>query len=159
MTRYIAWDATKASALIAERASLPGALLPILHALNDAFGYVDAGAVPMIADALNLSRAEVHGVITFYHDFRREPPGRHIIRLCRAEACQSMNCNALADHVKRKLGIDFHETTASRRFTLEPVYCLGNCALAPSVTIDEEIHGRVTPERFDELMARLPVKS
>ena len=155
MTQYMAWDAAKASALIAERKALPGALLPILHALNDTFGYVDKSAVGEIADALNLSRAEVHGVITFYHDFRREPPGHHVIKICRAEACQSMSCNALVAHAKKTLGIDFHETSPNHRFTLEPVYCLGNCALAPSVTIDEEVHGRVTPDRFDDLVAQL----
>ncbi|MFZ0694158.1 MAG: formate dehydrogenase subunit gamma [Alphaproteobacteria bacterium] len=155
MTQYIAWEAATASALIAERKALPGALLPILHALSDTFGYVDKSAVGEIADALNLSRAEVHGVITFYHDFRREPPGHHVIKICRAEACQSMSCNALVVHAKKTLGIDFHETSPNRRFTLEPVYCLGNCALAPSVTIDEEVHGRVTPDRFDDLVAQL----
>lgn len=155
MTSYSAWDPTKANQLIAERRALPGALLPILHALNDTFGYVDDTAVPVIAKELNLSRAEVHGVISFYHDFRRHPPGRHVVRVCRAEACQSMGCNALVAHVKQKLGADFHETSANGRFTLEPVYCFGNCACAPAVMIDGELHGRVTPERFDELVSEL----
>jgi formate dehydrogenase subunit gamma len=156
---YPDWNAARAAQLIAERRDMPGALLPILHALSDEFGYVDDSAVPMIAEALNLSRAEVHGVITFYHDFRREPPGKHIVRVCRAEACQSMGGRALADHVKQKLGADFHETSANRRFTLEPVYCLGNCACAPALTVDGEIHGRVTEERFDAILAKLPAAS
>ena len=141
--------------MIAERKALPGALLPILHALNDTFGYVDKSAVGEIADALNLSRAEVHGVITFYHDFRREPPGHHVIKICRAEACQSMSCNALVAHAKKTLGIDFHETSPNHRFTLEPVYCLGNCACSPALTIDGRVHGRMTAERFDRLVESL----
>ena len=157
--RYRDWNAAEAARLIAERKDLPGALLPILHALSDTFGYVDAAAVPMIADTLNLSRAEVHGVISFYHDFRSAAPGRHVVRVCRAEACQSMGGRALAEHVKCKLAADFHGTSANGRFTLEPVYCLGNCACAPAVTIDGDVHGRVTEERFDALVAKLPAAS
>src|ERR1700741_5282322 len=111
MSEHASWDARMARALIAERAALPGALLPILHALQEHFGYVDAAAVPLVAEALNLSRAEVHGVVTFYHDFRQTPPGRHVVRVCRAEACQSMGADRLVEHAKRKLGIDFYETT------------------------------------------------
>jgi formate dehydrogenase subunit gamma len=139
------------SAIVARLKEVPGALLPILHAIQDAFGYVPAASVPIIADGLNLSRADVHGVISFYHYFRETPPGRHTIRLCRAEACQSMNQRTLEQHAKARLGIDFHQTTADGAFSFEPVYCLGNCACAPSMLIDTELYGRVTPERFDQI--------
>lgn len=131
----------------------PGALIEILHGVQAELGFIPAGAVPVIAQALNLSRAEVHGVVTFYHYFRRHEPGRHTLRLCRAEACQSMGSEALAAHVKQRLGIDFHQTTPDGRFTLEPVYCLGNCACSPALMKDEQIEGRLTPGRFDELLA------
>jgi formate dehydrogenase subunit gamma len=129
-----------------------GALLPVLHAIQDAIGYVPAGAVPVIANDLNLSRAEVHGMLSFYHYFRTQPSGKHIIYLCRAEACQSMGARVLEAKVKQRLGIDFHETTADGAFTLEPVYCLGNCACAPSVMIDKTLYGRVDEERFEALL-------
>jgi len=129
-----------------------GALLPILHAIQDALGYVPEAAVPVLAHELNQSRAEVHGVISFYHYFRTQQPGKHVIYLCRAEACQAMGARALETHAKRKLGVDFHATTADGAFTLEPVYCLGNCACAPSLLIDGELHGRVDAERFDALL-------
>lgn len=131
----------------------PGALLPILHAIQDELGYVPDAAVPIVANTLNLSRAEVHGVITFYHFFRTTPPGRHTLYLCRAEACQSMGARALEQHARKKLNVNFHETTADGRFSLEPVYCLGNCACSPAVMIDEDVYGRVTPERLDELLS------
>ncbi len=152
MPGFAAWDDEAASSLIEERKAMPGALLPILHALQERFGYVDAGVVPALAKALNLSRAEVHGVISFYHDFRDRPPGAHVVRLCRAEACQSMGNETLIDHAKQRLGVDFHETTADGRFTLEAVYCLGNCACAPALTIDNKVYGRVDPGRLDQLL-------
>ena len=130
----------------------PGALLPILHAIQDALGYVPAESVPAIAKALNLSRAEVHGVISFYHYFRDTPPGKHTIHLCRAESCQAMGGKQLEKHVKTRLGIDFHETTSDGKFSLEPVYCLGNCACSPAMQIDEEIFGRVSANRFDAVV-------
>jgi formate dehydrogenase subunit gamma len=136
----------------------PGALLPVLHGVQDAFGYVPAAAVPIIADALNLSRAEVHGVISFYHYFRESPPGRHTIHLCRAEACQSMNQRSLEAHAKQRLGVDFHQTTANGAFSFEPVYCLGNCACSPAVMVDGELYGRVTPERFDDIVAQWEIR-
>ena len=154
MSRRVSWDAGTARALIAERAALPGALLPILHALQEHFGYIDAAAVPMVAEALNLSRAEVHGVVTFYHDFRQAPPGRHVVRICRAEACQSMGAERLVEHAKARLGIDFHETTADGRFTLEPVFCLGDCACSPALMLDGKLYGRVDAARFDRLTAQ-----
>lgn len=132
---------------------LPGALLPVLHDIQDRLGYVPPTAVPRIADGLNLSRAEVHGVISFYHDFRLTPPGRHVVRICRAEACQSVHSEALEQHVKKRLGIDYHETSADGAFTLEPVYCLGNCACSPAVMIDGELYGRVGTARVDTLLA------
>lgn len=130
----------------------PGALLPILHGVQNALGYVPSESVPVIAHALNLSRAEVHGVISFYHYFRDAPPGKHTIHLCRAESCQSMGGKPLENHVKTRLGIDFHETTTDGKFTLEPVYCLGNCACSPAMQIGEEIYGRVSAKTFDEVI-------
>jgi formate dehydrogenase subunit gamma len=127
----------------------PGALLPILHAIQDTMGYVPAESVPAIAKALNLSRAEVHGVISFYHYFRDTKPGKHTIHLCRAESCQAMGGKQLEQHVKNRLGIDFHETTVDGEFSLEPVYCLGNCACSPAMQIDNEIYGRVSANSFD----------
>ena len=140
--------------IIARLKDRPGALLPALHAIQDVFGYVPPSAVPLLAAGLNLSRAEVHGVISFYHYFRDTPPGRHTIRLCRAEACQSMNARSLEAHARQRLSVDFHQTTANGMFSLEPVYCLGNCACSPALMIDGELYGRVTHERFDELVAQ-----
>jgi formate dehydrogenase subunit gamma len=137
---------------------LPGALLPILHAVQDAIGFVPSEAVQVIASELNLSRAEVHGVVTFYHYFRTRRGGRHVVHLCRAEACQALGAGALEAHAKKALGVDFHATTADGAVTLEPVYCLGNCALGPSLMIDTDLKGRVSAQRFDELMAPLRVK-
>jgi formate dehydrogenase subunit gamma len=142
------------SAIVARLKDLPGALLPILHAVQEALGYVPSAAVPAIAEGLNLSRAEVHGVISFYHYFRETPPGRHTIHMCRAEACQSMNQPALEAHAKKALGVDFHGTTANGAFSFEPVYCLGNCACSPAIMVDAELYGRVTPERFDAILAQ-----
>ncbi|MBP2302880.1 formate dehydrogenase subunit gamma [Azospirillum picis] len=147
------WSAERAMTIVADNRHLRGALLPILHALQEEFGYIDEEAIPLLAAELNLSRADVYGVVSFYHEFRREKPGRHIIKVCRAEACQSMGANALVDHIKKQLQVDFHGTTADGSFTLEQVFCLGNCALSPAVMIDEQLHGRVTPERFDALAA------
>lgn len=135
------------------RAGEPGALLPILHAIQDRLGYVPETAVPIVAEVLNLSRAEVHGVVTFYHFFRTTPPGDKTLYVCRAEACQSMGSRDLERYARKKLGIDFHETTRDGRFSLEPVYCLGNCACSPAVMVDETVYGRVTPQRLDEILA------
>ena len=142
------------SGVVARLKDTPGGLLPILHAIQEALGYVPAAAVPAIADGLNLSRAEVHGVISFYHYFREKPPGRHTIHLCRAEACQSMNQRGLEAHAKARLGVDFHETTPGGAFSFEPVYCLGNCACSPAMMIDGELYGRVTPDRFDAIVSQ-----
>jgi formate dehydrogenase subunit gamma len=132
---------------------LPGALLPILHAVQETLGYVPKDAVPLIAGDLNLSLAEVHGVVSFYHYFRTAPAGRHVVHLCRAEACQAVGAVELATHAKRTLGIEFHGTTADGAITLEPVYCLGNCALGPALMIDDQLQGRVSAPRFDALMS------
>lgn len=131
----------------------PGALLPILHGVQDSLGYIPSESVPVIAKTLNLSRAEVHGVISFYHYFRETPPGKQTIQVCRAESCQAMGSLALENHIKSRLGIDFHETTADGGFSLEPVYCLGNCACSPALQIGPDIYGRVSPELFDDLIA------
>ncbi|MGZ5049722.1 MAG: formate dehydrogenase subunit gamma [Methylobacter sp.] len=138
--------------VIATLKDKPGALLPILHGIQNALGYIPAESVPDIAKALNLSRAEVHGVISFYHYFRDTPPGKQTIHLCRAESCQAMGGKQLEQHAKNKLGIDFHETTADGKFTLEPVYCLGNCACSPAMQICKEIYGRVTADSFDAVI-------
>ena len=135
------------------RAAEPGALLPILHAIQDLIGYVPETAVAVVAEVLNLSRADVHGVVTFYHFFRTKAPGKQTLYVCRAEACQSMGSRALENYARKKLGVDFHETTADGRFSLEPVYCLGNCACSPAVMVDETVYGRVTPQRLDEILA------
>jgi formate dehydrogenase subunit gamma len=134
---------------------LPGALLPILHAVQESLGFVPKDSVPLIARELNLSVADVHGVVSFYHYFRQTRPGRHVVHLCRAEACQALGAQALEAHAKASLKIDFHGTTADGAISLEPVYCLGNCALGPSVMIDEHLKGRVTPQRFDALMTQM----
>lgn len=130
----------------------PGALLPILHDIQNALGFIPADAVPEIAKALNLSRAEVHGVISFYHYFRDTPPGKHTVHLCRAESCQAMGAKKLEAYIKTKLGIDYHETTADGKFSLEPVYCLGLCACSPAIQIDKDIHGRVSAQSFDAII-------
>jgi formate dehydrogenase subunit gamma len=147
------WDNQEIEVIIDSLKQKPGALLPILHAIQDRIGFVPPESVSTIAEALNLSRAEVHGVITFYHYFRQTPPGRKTIHLCRAESCQAMGSDALEAHAKSILGIDYHENTADGDFSLEPVYCLGNCACSPAIMIDKEVYGRVTPERFDEIIA------
>ena len=146
MSKKQRWDADRALALIRELEHLPGAMLPILHALQEEFGYVDKAAVPLIADALNLSHAEVHGVISFYHDFRHSPAGNHVLKMCRAEACQSMGCDKTIRHVEKRLGVHLGETTEDGSFTVDAVYCLGNCALSPAVMLDGKLYGRVSPE-------------
>ena len=140
--------------VVAALRSRPGPLLEILHGVQAELGFVPPAAVPVLAAELNLSRAEVHGVVTFYHFFRQSAPGRHTVRVCQAESCQSMGSEQLTEHVKKSLGVDFHETTPDGRFTLEPVYCLGNCACSPAIMRDGDVFGRVTPARFDELLAQ-----
>ncbi len=146
------WDTDRASSLIQELQRLPGALLPILHALEEEFGYVDESAVPVIAEALNISNAEVHGVISFHHDFRHAASGRHILKMCRAEFCQSMGCDQVIEHVEKRLGAKLGETTADGSFSLDAVYCLGNCALSPAVMLDGKPYGRVSAQVADFLI-------
>lgn len=147
------FDPEVVEAIAARLKDRPGALMLILREVQDRFGYVPRDGVPLIARALNLSRAEVHGVVTFYHDFRHQPPGRNIIRLCRAESCQAMGAVALAEHVRGRLGVEFGETTRDGDFTLEAVYCLGNCGCSPAMVLNDELYGRMSPERFDLLLA------
>lgn len=133
--------------------SQPGPLLQVLHAVQQRLRYIPDAAIPIIASALNLSRAEVHGVVTFYHHFRRHPPGKHVIQVCQAESCKAMRGDELNAHAQQRLKIGFHETTADGRFTLERVYCLGNCANSPALMIDDELHGRVDAQKFDSLIS------
>jgi formate dehydrogenase subunit gamma len=141
-------------AIIANLKDKPGALLPILHGIQDKLGYIPAETIPDIAKTLNLSRAEVHGVISFYHYFRDAKPGKTTIRLCRAESCQAMGSKQLEQYVKNRLGIDYHETTQDGLYSLEPVYCLGLCSCSPSMQFGDEVYGRVTPELFDGVMVK-----
>ncbi|HEY0327454.1 MAG TPA: formate dehydrogenase subunit gamma [Rhodopseudomonas sp.] len=149
---YEVWDSERAAEIIAELKSHQGATLVILHALQEAFGYVPQPAIPMIALALNLSRAEVHGVFTFYHDFRKAPAGRHVLKLCRAEACQSAGGDALAARAEQQLGLSIGETRGDGVVSLEPVYCLGLCATAPSAMLDGRLIGRLDATRLDALL-------
>ena len=152
-------SASVTAAAVARHRDVPGALLPILHDVQDALGHVPREVVPQIAEALNLSRAEVHGVVTYYHHFRSEPPGRHVIQVCRAEACQSMGADALLAHAERRLGCrtdgGHGATSADGRYTLAPVFCLGLCASSPAVVVDDRLHARVDAARFDALIDAL----
>ena len=141
--------------LVEQFKTLPGGMLPLLHAIKHKVGHIPESAIDPIAKGLNLSRAEVHGVISFYHDFNTQPKGRNIVQICRAEACQSMGSRHIETHAKQSLGIDYGEVTNDGLLTLEPVYCLGNCACSPSVRINDDIHARVDSERFDQLIVDL----
>ncbi len=140
-------------AVIGAHLHLEGALLPILHALQDTYGHVPAAAAPLITEALNISKAELQGVVSFYHDFRDHPAGRHVVKICRAEACQAVGANALAAATLAKLGLDWHGTTANGAVTVEPVYCLGLCACGPAVMVGDRVVGRVDAARMDALLA------
>ncbi|WP_245607153.1 formate dehydrogenase subunit gamma [Pseudonocardia spinosispora] len=142
-------------AIAAAHADQRGPLLPILHALQAEFGYIDPAAEPLLADVLNISTAEVHGVITFYRDFRHEPPGRTTVRICRAEACQAVGADRVVAHAEASLGAKLGGTTDDGSVTLDEVFCLGNCALGPAVTVDDRLYGRVSPARFDALLGDL----
>jgi formate dehydrogenase subunit gamma len=139
--------------ILAQHAGVDGPLLPILHAVQESLGCIAPASVARIAQALNLSRAEVHGVVSFYHYFRQHEPGRHVLQFCRAEACQAQGCDRTEQQVKRQLGVDYGGTSADGLFTLEAAYCLGNCAAGPSLMLDEKLYGRVTPERLDAILA------
>jgi formate dehydrogenase subunit gamma len=144
--------AEQISGVMEDFITLEGPLLPMLHGLQAEFGYVPQAAVELIAEALNLSKAEVHGVISFYHDFRKAPAGRHVVKICRAEACQAVGGEALGEAVLAKLGLDWHGTTRNGAVTLEPVYCLGLCACAPAAMVDGKVIGRVTEDRMTRIL-------
>lgn len=144
---------TKIETYIEVHKATPGGLLPLLHAIQDDLGFIPEESYSSISEALNLSVAEVHGVVSFYHHFRTSEPGRHILQVCRAESCQAMGCSSLELHLKSTLGVDYHQTTADGAITLEPVYCLGNCALSPAVMLDDEIYGRVSATQIDQIVA------
>jgi formate dehydrogenase subunit gamma len=152
---YAPFNVDAARAIMTAYQSMPGPLLVILHALQEEFGYVDREAEPLIADVLNISRAEVHGVVTFYHDFRRTPPTRHVLKLCRAEACQSTGGEKLAAHAEAKIGVAMGGATADGRVSLEPVFCLGLCAVAPSAMLDGRVVGRIDENKLDALLAEI----
>ena len=145
------WHSAVEAALV-RHGSKPSSLIDILHDVQGELRHVPSGAVPVIANALNLSRAEVHGVVTFYHDFRDHTPGRHVLRICRAESCQAVGSDALVARAKAVLGVADHGTSADGGVTLEPVYCLGNCALSPAVTLDDQLYGRMTPDRLQSML-------
>lgn len=152
MAHFENWSTQRGGEIIAAHAQQEGAALPILRALQEAFGYVPREAIPMVAATLNLSRAELQGIVTFYHDFRAAPPGAHVLKLCRAEACQSMGADALALQAREQLRIDWGETSADGRVTLEPVFCLGLCACAPAAMLDGKLFGAVDHARLDALL-------
>jgi formate dehydrogenase subunit gamma len=152
---YEPWSEDRAEAIIAARLGEAGATLPILHDLQAAFGYVPAEAVPLLAHALNVTRAEVHGVVSFYHEYRRHKPGRHVLRLCRAEACQALGCESVADHVRARLNIAWHETTSDGSVTLEPVFCLGLCAIGPAALLDGQPLAHLDRARVDTALETL----
>lgn len=152
---YERWNEARADAIVAEHTRKPGAALPILQALQEVFGHVPVEAEPLVAAALNLTRAEVHGIVTFYHDFRRHQPGRHVLRLCRAEACQAAGGEQLAEDVQRRLSVAWHATTPDGALTLEPVFCLGLCACAPAAMLDGEVLGRLDAARLEAALERL----
>ena len=149
------WDDVRASEIISGYGTVRGGLLPALHALQQEFGYVDDAAMPVLAKAFNLSDADVFGVITFYHDFKRTRPGRHTIKVCRAEACQSMGSDDLVADIKKRLNVELGGKTADGQFSLEQVFCLGNCALSPSIMIGDKVYGRVTGERVETIVKGL----
>ncbi len=148
------WNPAAIQSIAVALKDRPGALMLVLHGVQDAFGWVPSDAVPIIAKILNLSRAEVHGVLTFYHDFRHQPPGHNIVKVCRAESCQAMGAVALAEHIKTRLNCDFGHTSADGAITLDAVYCFGNCACSPAVMVNGKLFGRMTPTRFDDAVAK-----
>lgn len=153
MSAHEPWSEERTRAIVANHTRLEGPLMPILHAVQEAFGFVPEEALPVIARELNLSRAEVHGVVTFYHDFRREPAGRMVVKMCRAEACQAMGCEVLVKRAEDRLGVECGGTSADGRVTLETIYCLGLCATAPSAMVDGKIVGRLDAAKLDKILA------
>lgn len=155
MHRHEPWSEDRTRELVRQFAHLEGPLMPILHAVQETFGFVPEDAVPIIAAELNLSRAEVHGTVTFYHDFRRKPPGTHVLKICRAEACQAMGCENLVSYVEDRLGQPCGSTSPNEQVTLEAIYCLGLCATAPSAMINGRVIGRLTTAKVDRLLAEV----
>ena len=155
MMKLSNWQNEDVTSIVAALRDKPGALLPILHAVQDKLGYIPPESLPLLAEGLNLSRADVHGVVSFYHYFRSTPAGNHTIQICRAESCQAMGSRALESHAKEVLNIDYQQTTLDGDITLEPVYCLGNCACSPAIRIDDEVYGQVDSEKFDQLISSL----
>ena len=147
------WSPERLAAILADHAGMEGALLPILHAVQNAFGFIPQPAVPLIAGCLNLTRAEVHGVVTIYHDYRDKPAGQHVLKICRAEACQSMGCESLVEHAEQRRGVSCGNTSGDGRMTLEAIYCLGLCATAPSAMLDGRVVGRLNADKLDKLIA------
>jgi formate dehydrogenase subunit gamma len=152
MPGHASWSVEQASQIIEEHCALDGAVLPVLHALQDHFGYVDNAAIGLIAQALNLSRAEIHGVVTFYHDFRGAPVDAPVLKLCRAESCQSMGCEDLVAHLQTAHGIGLDKSEPGERLRVETVYCLGNCGLSPAALLDDEPIGRLDAARLDAIV-------
>lgn len=152
MSHYEPWSQERAAAIIAEFDGVKGATMPILHEIQHVFGFVPEAVIPMIAKAQNLSRAEVYGTVTFYHEFRRELPGNHVLKLCQAEACQSNGSDCLREQAEKRLGVSLGETTPDRRVTIEPIYCLGLCANGPAAQLDDRMIGRLTAEKLDALL-------
>jgi len=153
MPRYEPWSAERASVIIAAQKHRDGAALPIFHAIQHVFGFVPDEAIPMVAEALNLSRAEMYGTVTFYHDFRKELPGRRVLKLCRAESCQAAGGDALAARAEEKLGVKMGETTLDNRVTLEPIYCLGLCHSSPAALLDHDhVVGMLDEAKLDALL-------
>ena len=147
--------AERVAEILARHRGMEGALLPILHAIQEEFGHVPQEALPIIAQDLSLTRAEVHGVMSFYHDFREKPAGAHVLKLCRAEACQSVGADRVADHARKELGIEWHETTRDGKVTLEPVFCLGLCACGPAAIVDGKLVGRVDEAKLTKIIGGL----
>jgi len=150
----IKYDATIATEIINQFDAAPEMLVQVLHAFVQRYGYISEEAIRQIAAELNLSRADVHGVVSFYHDFRTTPPGEHVVKICQAEACQAMGSRDLTAHAEKKLGVDLQSTTSDGKVSLEPVYCLGNCACSPAVMIDQKVYGRVSNAKLDDLLAQ-----
>ncbi|NIB43555.1 formate dehydrogenase subunit gamma [Pseudomaricurvus alkylphenolicus] len=153
------WNPQRVQTLIEGERHQPGALLPVLHAIQNDLGYVPPDSLPLIAEALNLSRAEVHGVVSFYHHFRDTPPGRHTLEICRAESCQAMGSRRLENHARQRLGVGYHQTSPDGEISLEPVYCLGNCACSPSVRIGDKVYGDMDSDKLDQLMDELTTQA
>ena len=155
----VEWDARSALQVIEKFTRLKGGLMEALHGLQQAFGYIPEQSFDLLADGFNLSRAEVYGVKSFYHDFRSAPAGRHVVKICQAESCQSMGSRGLTTHVQDLLGIKLGETSRDGKFTLEALYCFGNCAVSPNISIDGKLYGRMTAERFEALLNKAETAS